>query len=141
MMMLLFGDAVTIGLVLYAGPSVTYNAAGNILATSTSIAASGSSSGNIVDFSTASFGGFIQIIPTGGGTVAATNGCKVEIYAAGDSTPNYDSEVLVTFTIVTVVSTTKRKSTLLPTGKYSVKLTNLDATNAITAGISSAPVS
>lgn len=125
---------------LAADPSVTYNSAGNILATSTSIAASGSNSAGVVDFSTNSLGGWVQFTDTGGGTVAATNGLQVQVFPAGDGTPNYDTVAMVTIAITTVVSTASRQSVLLPTGKYSIKLTNLDATNAITAGITSNPI-
>jgi len=119
-----------------AGPSVTYNTAGNALA-SQALGASASVSFT-VDFSTSSYGGWLQAWNTGGGTVAATNGLQAQILAAGDTTPNYDTIALFAFTITTIASATNRKSILLPTGKYNVKLTNLDATNGITVVASSA---
>jgi hypothetical protein len=125
---------------LSSDPSVTYNAQGNVLATSTSIAASGSHTGSIVDFSSNSLGGWVQVTPTGGGTVATTNGCQVSIFPAGDSTPHYDYYPVIQQVIAIVASTATPLSFLLPTGKYSITLANLDATNAITAGITSNPV-
>ena len=125
---------------LSSDPSVTYNAAGNVLATSTSIAAISSNSGNVVDFSSNALGGWVQVTNTGGGTVNSTNGCQVLVYAAGDSTPHYDTVALWTFVIATVVSTAARQSIFLPTGKYSITLSNLDPSNAITAGITANPI-
>jgi hypothetical protein len=125
---------------LSSDPSVTYNSQGNILATSTSIAASAAHTGSIVDFSSSSLGGWVQVTPTGGSTVATTNGCQVSIYPAGDSAPHYDYYPLFQQTIAIVASTATPLSFLLQTGKYSITLTNVDATNAITAGITSNPV-
>jgi hypothetical protein len=125
---------------LSSDPSVTYNSQGNILATSTSIAASASHPGSIVDFSSSSLGGWVQVTPTGGSAVATTNGCVVSIYPAGDSTPHYDYYAIFQQTIGIVASTATPLSFLLPTGKYSISLTNVDATNAITAGITSNPI-
>lgn len=125
---------------LTADPSVTYGASGNVLATTTSISAGASNTGNIVDFSTNTLGGWVQVTETGGGTVASTNGCQVSIYPAGDSTPHYDSSAMWTYIIPTLANSVSRQSILLPTGKYSITLTNLDATNAITAGITSSPL-
>ena len=140
-MIFLFAVAAVLLIAAYAGPTVTYNTAGNILATSTSISASGTSTGNIVDFSSACFGGWLEAVDTGGGTVAATNGLRVDVYALGNSASSYSTTPMTTFTITTVTSTVKRQAILLPTGKYSVTLTNLDATNAITAGLTSNPIS
>jgi hypothetical protein len=125
---------------LSSDPSVTYNSQGNILATSTSVAASSSRSGSIVDFSSNSLGGWVQVTPTGGTAVAPTNGCQVSIYAAGDSTPHYDYYPIIQQTIAVVANTATPLSFLLPTAKYSVSIVNLDATNAITVGITSNPV-
>jgi hypothetical protein len=122
-------------------PSITFNAQGNILATSTSIAALATNSAAVVDFSTNSLGGWVQIAPTGGGTVNATNGCLVSIYPAGDSAPHYDTVAIASFTIPITASTQTPQSILLPTGKYSITLKNLDAgSNAITCGVTSNPM-
>ena len=124
---------------LSSDPSVTYNAAGNILATTTSIAGGGSNSTGVVDASANSLGAWVQVTATGGATVAATNGCQVSVFPAGDSTPHYDTIAMWSFVIPMTVSTAARASILLPTGKYSIALANLDGTNAITAGITSNP--
>jgi hypothetical protein len=125
---------------LSSDPSVTFNAQGNILAISTSIAASASSTGNIVDFSSSCLGGWIQITATGLSSVSATNGCQVSIFPAGDSTPHYDTIAMWTFTIPITASTVTPESIQVPTGKYSIMLKNLDATNGIDAGITSNPI-
>jgi hypothetical protein len=126
--------------VLSSDPSVTYNSQGNILATSTSIAASGSHTGSIVDFSSSSLGGWVQVTPTGGTSVSTTNGCQVLFFPAGDTTPHYDYYPMFQQTIAIVPSTATPLSFLLPTGKYSISLTNVDATYPITAGITSNPI-
>jgi hypothetical protein len=126
---------------LLADPTITYNSAGNVLAGTTSIAASSSSTGNIVDFSTSLLGGDICVRATGGSTVASTNGCQIQIFKAGDSSPHYDTVATFTQTLAMTASTASQLTISVPTGKYSVSLTNLDSTNAITAGITSNPAS
>jgi hypothetical protein len=124
---------------LSADPSITYNSEGNILATSTSIAASGTSSGNIVDYS-ASLGGWVTVTYTGGSSVAGTNGVTIDVFPATDSTPHYASTANPAFgPLAVTASTTLRYTFWLGMGKYSISLVNADATNAITAGITSNP--
>jgi hypothetical protein len=110
-------------------PSMTFNAQAGALA-SQSLAASGTVTYNL-DLSN-KFEGQIQVKDTGGGTVAATNGCQIDVYRGFGAGPTYDTTSMMTIVITTVVSTAKYASFSLPTGKYQVKLTNLDATNAIT---------
>ena len=124
---------------LSSQPSITWNSQGNILAVSTSIGSSGSSTGNIVDFSQNSLGGWVQVTAAGLTNVSATNGCQVLIYPAGDSTPHYDYYPAWTYTIAIVASTSTPQSIFLPTGKYSITLKNLDGTYGITAGITANP--
>jgi len=116
-------------------PSVTLSSAGNAVASSTSLNANTSTTFN-VDFSSSTLGGFVQIWNTGGGTVATTNGLQIQAFATAESgaSPNYDTIAFggVNFTIATTASTTARQSFFLPTGKYQIKLTNLDVTNGIT---------
>ena len=121
-------------------PSVTFNAQYNALA-SGSLSASGTTTFT-ADFSSSKLGGFVQIWDTGGATVAATNGCQVQCFATADTGPNYDTIAFAgtSFTITTVASTAAAESFFLPTGKYKVQLTNLDATYAITVGATTAPV-
>lgn len=125
---------------LSSDPSVTYNAQGNVLAVTTSITASGSNTGNIVDFSQNALGGWVQVTPKGGSAVSSTSGCQVSIYAAGDSTPHFDYYPIIQQTIAIVANASTPLSWLLPTGKFSITLANLDASNAITAGITANPV-
>jgi hypothetical protein len=135
MMTILIGISVLAAIALFAAPSVTYSAAGNILATSTSISGGGTNTSAVVDFSTTSFGGWVAVTSTGGGTVAGTSGLRADFYPSCDSTPNYANNAIQTITVPTVVSSTRRGAIWLGPGKYSVTLTNLDASNAITAGI------
>jgi len=125
---------------LQCDPSVTLETVGNVL-TSGSLAANTSTTFT-VDFSTSTLGGYVQVWDTGGGTVATTNGCQVQAFLAGDTTPNYDTVPFAgtLFTITTVVSTAARQSFFLPTGKWQIKLTNLDVTNAITVEATSQPL-
>lgn len=125
---------------LAATPTTTYNAQGNILAAGTSIAGNGSNSASIVDFSN-TLGGEVGVTVTGGGTVAATSGLRVEVHPALDSTPNYSTVARPQIDLTTVVSTTTSYSVRLPNGKFRVKLTNLDATNAVTVSVTSNPTS
>lgn len=124
---------------LSSDPSVTYNAQGNITAAGTSLAASTTSAGATVDVSSNSLGSWISVTVTFT-TVAATSGVTVAIYPAGDSTPHFDTTAIQTFTIPSTASSTRQITTMVPTGKYSVTCQNLDATNAVTYGITSNPI-
>lgn len=120
-----------------AAPSMTFNTAANVLS-SASLAASGTITANL-DFSS-KFEGQVQVWNTPGGTVAATSGVQVDVFEAVDSTPNYDTIACYSMVIPSVVSTAARATIKLGTGKYQIKLTNLDATNAVTREASSATV-
>jgi hypothetical protein len=122
-------------------PSATLSTAGNALS-SGSLAASASTTFT-VDFSANTLGGFVQCWNTGGGTVAGTNGLQVQAFSTSDTTPNYDTIAFggINFTIPTTASTAVRQSFFLPTGKYQIKFTNLDASNAITVEATSAAIS
>ena len=120
-----------------ASPSMTFNTAANVLS-SASLAASGTVTANL-DFS-AKFEGQVQVWNTPGGTVAATSGMQVDVFEAVDSTPNYDTVACYSMVIPSVASTAARATIKLSTGKYQIKLTNLDATNAVTREVSSATV-
>ena len=113
-------------------PAMTYSAAANILA-SGSLAASGTTTAD-VDLS-AKFEGQFQFKNTGGGSVAGTNGLKIEWFKRAGTTPDIDTEPMGSLVIPTTVSTTKYASVHLPTGKWRFRLTNLDASNAITVQI------
>ena len=121
-------------------PSVTFNTRYNALSSQT--CTNGTPLTFTVDFSNSRLGGFVQVWNTGGGTVAATNGCQVQAFATADTGPNYDTVAFAgtNFTITTVVSTAAAQSFFLPTGKYKIQLSNLDTANTITVGATTAPV-
>ena len=115
-----------------AAPSMTFNTAGNALA-SQSLANAGTVTFNL-DLS-AKFEGQVEVKVVEGGTVAATAGVRVDVFAGYGSTPTYTT-VNPNFTMTvpagTATVTVYSPKIYLPTGKYQVKLTNLDATNAVT---------
>lgn len=110
-------------------PHPTFGSAGNGL-TSGSLAANTATTFNL-DVS-AGFEAVVQIGNTGGGTVAATNGCQVTVLGRVGSTPVADTVGYIPFTLTTVVSTLATQSFKLPWGRYTIQLKNLDVTNAIT---------
>lgn len=109
-------------------PLMTFGAQAGLLA-SGSLAASGTST-TTCDLS-AVFEGQVQVKSLFG-TVAGTSGLQVDVYRRFGAGPTDDTIAVLTFVIPSTASTTKYQSFALPAGKYSVKLTNLDATNAIT---------
>ncbi|HLW67826.1 MAG TPA: hypothetical protein VKS79_21085 [Gemmataceae bacterium] len=111
-----------------ASPSMTFNALGNIVSNA-SVAASGTRT-DAVDGST-KFETQVQVDVTFG-TVAATNGFQVQVFRRFGAGPTDDTIAIVNFTIAGVGSTTVIQSFALPTGKYDIKVTNLDATNGVT---------
>jgi hypothetical protein len=113
-----------------AAPSWTYNAEGDIRAAA-ALAASGTAS-YTVDWS-AKFGGRLQIRNSNTGTaVAGTNGLKIEVFARMGTGPTNDTiDFQGPFTITTTQNVTNDQTIELPSGRYSVKLTNLDSTNQI----------
>lgn len=114
-------------------PSYTGNSAGNIRS-SASLAASATDNANL-DYS-AVFEGQIYVKNTPGGTVAATRGLKIEIFRRHGSTPTTDDSAMLTYTLPSATaSTAEGQPIFLPTGKYNIKVTNLDASNAVTVEI------
>lgn len=115
-------------------PTLTPGVANAIRALST-LAASGTASYDI-DYS-ANYGGWLHIIGTFG-TIAATNGLQIELFKYYGTTPTLAVTAWNTWTIPGTASTTKDIDIPVPNGKWSVKLTNLDGTNALTnVGITS----
>jgi hypothetical protein len=119
-----------------AAPSMTFNAKGNVLSNQT-ITASGTNT-QAIDAST-KFEVQVQVEVTFG-TVAATSGLQVDVYRRFGAGPTDDTISVLTFTVPSTASTTKDQSFALPTGKYDIKLTNLDATNGVTASITTSTV-
>lgn len=118
-------------------PVMTFNTQAGLLA-SGSLAASGTST-TALDAST-KFEAQVQVKNVGGGSVAGTNGLQVDVFRRFGGGPTDDTIAMMTFVIPTTVSTTKYQSFSLPTGKYDIKLTNLDASNAITVEMTSSTV-
>lgn len=112
-----------------ATPSMTFNAFGNIV-NAGALAASATAT-SAVDAS-AKFEVQIQVQAIFG-TVAATSGLQVDVFRRFGAGPTDDTISVTTFTIPSTTSTTKDQSFALPTGKYDVKVTNLDGTNALTS--------
>lgn len=117
-----------------ASPSMTF---GTTLHTSASLGASGTATDNL-DAST-KFEAQLMVKVTAGGTVAATFGVQVDMYeiysgstygnsSTGTPVPNF-TYVVTGYTSTQVVYSPKF---YLPTGKWLVKMTNLDASNAVT---------
>jgi hypothetical protein len=123
-----------------AGPLETAGTAGNVIA-SGSLAASGTANAT-VDFNTGGcFGGDICLRITTA-TAAATNGCRLDIFPQGDASGNFDTVAVQTYSFSGLSSSsTYQKTVRTYTGIYKVVITNLDATNAITAQVTSSKLS
>jgi hypothetical protein len=114
-------------------PAYTGNTAGNVIA-SGSIGASGTANAD-VDYS-AKFEAQIHVKNTPGGSVAATRGLKVEVFRRYGSSPTTGQTAFMTFTLPSATaSTAESLDFFLGPGKYNIKLTNLDASNAVTAEV------
>ena len=113
-------------------PTYTGNSAANVIA-SASIAASGTSNAN-VDYSGV-FEAQLNVLNTPGGSVAGTAGLRVDIFRRFGSSPTTATTAFMSYTIPSVASTAASCDIFLGPGKYNVKLTNLDATNAVTAQV------
>jgi hypothetical protein len=111
-----------------AAPAMTQNARGNVQSAGT-LAASGTAT--LAVDATAKFEVQIQIEVVFG-TVAATAGLQIDVFRRFGLGPTDDTIAVLTFVIPATASTTKIQSFALPTGKYDVKETNLDATNGLT---------
>jgi len=121
-----------------AAPVMTYNAAGNIRA-SAALAASASVSYDI-DASTKLE---LQLTATNtpGATIATTRGLRVECLARYGTTPSNTTIPAVSRDLPSQTASTQESATLfLPTGKWRITITNLDATNAVTAELTSATI-
>src|SRR5262245_12129500 len=113
-------------------PAMTFNSAGNIRSSS-SLAASGTANYN-VDYS-AKYEGQIHVKNTPG-SVSSTRGLRVEIFRRYGSSPTTGESAFMTVVLPSQTASTDESADLfLPTGKYNIKVTNLDATNALTVEI------
>jgi len=111
-------------------PVMTFNGAGNLRA-SASLAASATFN-NDVDYST-KFEAQIHIKNTPGGTVSATRGLRIDVYRRYSSGPaTADSPMMIFFLPSQTISVAESLDFFLPTGKWNIKVTNLDAAQAVT---------
>jgi hypothetical protein len=114
-----------------SAPVMTFGAPGNRLASGA--LAAGANVAFALDYS-ARIGGLLQVAATFG-TVAAVAGLQIDVYRRIGTGPVADSIAVSTYTIPATAGTPQRKSLALPTGRYSVTLTNLDSANAL-SGVS-----
>ena len=120
-------------------PTMTFNAAGNIL-TSQALALSGTVTSAVMDFST-KFEGQLTIKNTPGAAIAATRGLKIECFAQYGTVPSTSLIAQILYQLQSLTASTAESTILfLPSGKWTVKLTNLDATNAVTIEVTSATI-
>ena len=120
-------------------PTMTFNAAGNIL-TSQTLALSGTVTSAVMDFST-KFEGQLTIKNTPGAAIAATRGVKIECFAQYGTGPSTSTVAQLLYQLQSLTASTLESTILfLPSGKWTVKLTNLDTTNAVTIEVTSATI-
>jgi hypothetical protein len=120
-------------------PTYTANAAGNVRASAT-LAAAGTDNKNL-DYS-AVFEGQLHIKNTPGPTVSSVRGLKIEVFRRFGSGPTTAASPMMTFYLPsTTGSTAESLDIFLPTGKWNVKITNLDASLAITVEMTDDTVS
>jgi hypothetical protein len=74
-------------------------------------------------------GGVFHVKFTPTGTVAGTNGLKVEVFRRFGATPTTAARAFYPVTIPAVASTTDSVDIPLDGDHYNIKITNLDATN------------
>lgn len=116
-----------------AAPSMTFGAPGNIRASAT-LAAFASATYD-VDYST-KIEGQITVKNTPGGTLHATRGVKVEVFLRYGSGPTVSTIPIQTLTLGSITASTPESAPLfLSTGKYQIKITNIDISNAVTVEI------
>lgn len=114
-------------------PSYTGNAANNIRASS-SLGAGASANYDVVY--SGKFEGQVNIKNTPGSTIAATAGVRVDVYRNFGSSPTKAASPFYSVTLPSeVANTAESQDIFLPPGKYNITITNLDASNAVTVGI------
>jgi hypothetical protein len=119
-------------------PTYAPQAADNVRAAATLNAAA--TANYDIDFH-AGYGGWLHVRGTFG-TVAGTNGLKIELFRRYGSTPTQAVTAWNTWIIPGTTSTSKDIDIPVPKGYWNVTITNLDATNALTnVGITSDEIS
>lgn len=118
--------------------SMTFNAAGNADA-SASLGAGANRSFSI-DGST-KYEIQLTIKNTPGGSVAATRGVRIDVFPRYGTGPSDTTIANPSYTLPSQAASTAESLMIrLPPGKYTVKLTNLDASNAVTLEATTATV-
>lgn len=112
-------------------PSMTFNAKGNIINNQGIAFNSVLTTGNI-DASN-KFEIQFQVEVTFGGSLSTVNGLQVDAYRLFGAGPTVDTIAVTSFVIPGTISTTKDQSFALPTGKYLLKLTNLDGSFSVSS--------
>lgn len=124
-------------------PQVTINAANNLLS-SQSLAGSASVSATLdltgvgatgTGTAAGNFEAIVQVKDTGGGSVTSGSSLLVQVFNAAGATPVVDTVPFLQFNIATVASTASYQSFTLPTGRWVITLTNGDASNSVTVGM------
>ena|SRR5215510_6758316 len=114
-------------------PVYTGNSAGNIRA-SASLSASATANYD-VDYSTV-IEAQIHVKNTPGGSVSGTRGLRIDIYRNYGSSPTLGQSPVMTYTLPSATASTAESGDFyLSTGKYNIKITNLDAAQAVTVEI------
>lgn len=77
--------------------------------------------------------GLLLVLNTPGGTVAGTRGVRIDCYRRYGTTPTNSASPTISYTLPSAVASTDEDITI-PLGPYNwhIKLTNLDAANAVT---------
>jgi hypothetical protein len=120
-------------------PVMTFNTAGNVIS-SGSISAGGTTNAN-VDYSGV-WEARLVVKNTPGGTVAATRGVRIDVFTRYGSTPTTSASAHRSWTLPSATASTAEDLAFwLESDKYNVKLTNLDASNAVTDEVSADTVS
>lgn len=121
-----------------AAPSMTFNAVGNVR-TAASLGA-GASASYSIDAST-KIELQLTVTNTPGGTVASTRGVRCDFKPRYGSTAEDATIPAFSYTMPSAVASTEESKTFfLGTGQWTITVTNLDVTNAVTLEISSATV-
>jgi hypothetical protein len=120
-------------------PTYTGNSAGNIHA-SASLSASGTANDNYDG--SAVLETQIHVKNTPGGSVATTRGLRVDVFRRYGSSPTTGEMPFLTYTLPSATASTAESiDFFLGPGKYNIKITNLDATNAVTVEITGDQIS
>jgi hypothetical protein len=118
-------------------PTYTGNSAGNVRASAALAASATETITTALDFS-ANFEGLVHILNTPGGSVSATRGLKCEFYRRYGSSPTTGQSPFLSYTLPSATASTAESADIwLSTGKYALKITNLDTAQGLTVEITS----